>query len=240
MPAQKGMRSGPRSSALLLLHASSPSRALWRECRSKQRPQVLLYDQSSQRCTKLPGIQSFHSVLGVLTRTSSPHRPLLVHSSPGAPPTHASHLAVSVRTTQHVPARTLVAVFGCGQLYNRTPVTSTKSSVTPRLRDLRTSADRQNAEAARRHVALSERSRSGQAWLQQQRVAGLWGAAVWSWQFAPRVPLSSSRRLLPRVHRGLLPRLQGVQARRSVVEGQQREPCRRHDAAAGSPPRGAI
>ena len=130
--------------------------------------------------------------------------------------------------------------FGCGQLYNRTPVTSTKSSVTPRLRDLRTSADRQNAEAARRHVALSERSRSGQAWLQQQRVAGLWGAAVWSWQFAPRVPLSSSRRLLPRVHRGLLPRLQGVQARRSVVEGQQREPCRRHDAAAGSPPRGAI
>lgn len=36
-PAQKGVRSGPRSSALLLLHASSPSRALWRECRSKSR-----------------------------------------------------------------------------------------------------------------------------------------------------------------------------------------------------------
>ena len=67
----------------------------------QQRPQVLLYDQSSQRCTKLPGIQSFHSVLGVLTRTSSPHRPLPVHSSPGASPTHASHLAGAVVSEDH-------------------------------------------------------------------------------------------------------------------------------------------
>ena len=114
LPAQRGMRSGPRSSALLLLHASSPSRALWRECRSTSRGLrfcSMISRHSGARSFRgfNPSTPCSESSLGRVLLTG----PCLCTAAQELPQRTRRTLPapLSLRTTQHVPATFVVVNF---------------------------------------------------------------------------------------------------------------------------------